>query len=148
MDRHIPLIISESTPFERGLHLGRSAQSRVIHTVTAYMEIFQRISAQDRYVREYSETRERDKRLQSLVTTRPVTEDALHAMLADHGTSPYAICVHNQAQWSFEEQGESIASIIFDLTAGTIDVADGPPCQYEYQRYSIDKLTSYRRTNC
>ncbi len=62
MDRHIPLIISESTPFERGLHLGRSAQSRVIHTVTAYMEIFQRISAQDRYVREYSETRERDKR--------------------------------------------------------------------------------------
>ncbi len=117
MDRHIPLIISESTPFERGLHLGRSAQSRVIHTVTAYMEIFQRISAQDRYVREYSETRERDKRLQSLATTRPVTEDAL-------------------------------ASIIFDLTAGTIDVADGPPCQYEYQRYSIDKLTSYRRTNC
>src|SRR6202165_4406614 len=48
MDRHIPLIISEGTPFERGLHLGLTAQSRVLHTVTAYMEIFQRISALSR----------------------------------------------------------------------------------------------------
>ena len=27
-----------------------------------------------------------------------------------------------------------VASIIFDLTARTIDVAEGPPCEYEYRR--------------
>jgi hypothetical protein len=35
---------------------------------------------------------------------------------------------------------ESIASIIFDVTEGTIDIADGSPCQHAYQRHNIDHL--------
>jgi len=141
-DRHGTIADVEATPAGQWAH--RSSQGILTHANHCDSPA---LASQDRYVRENPETRERDKRMQSLATTRPVTEDALHTMLTDHGTSPYAICVHNQAQWSFEEQGESVASIIFDLAAGTIDVADGPPCQYEYQRYSIDKLTSYQRTN-
>jgi hypothetical protein len=40
MDRHIPLVISEGDPFTRGLHLGRSQTERVMHTITAYLDIF------------------------------------------------------------------------------------------------------------
>ncbi len=95
------------------------------------------LAIQDRYVREYPETRERDSRMQTLAKSRPITENDLRAMLADHATSPYSICLHNDSDWSFIEQGESIASIIIDVTAGTLDVADGPPCEHEYQRYSL-----------
>lgn len=95
------------------------------------------LASQDRYVRENPETRERDSRMQTLATSHPVSESDLRAMLADHATSPYSICLHNDADWSFIEQGKSIASIIIDVTAGTLDVADGPPCEHRYQRYSL-----------
>ena len=39
MDRHIPLVISNGDPFTRGFHLGSSEKERVIHTITAYMDI-------------------------------------------------------------------------------------------------------------
>ncbi len=75
-----------------------------------------------------------------LAQKRPLTISDVHTMLSDHATSPESICLHNQAEWSFIEQGESIASIIFDVTEGTIDIADGPPCQYAYQRHNLDHL--------
>lgn len=95
------------------------------------------LASRDRYVRENPETGERDRRMQTLATSHPVSESGLHAMLADRATAPYSICLHNDADWSFIEQGESIASIIIDVTAGTLDVADGPPCMHRYQRYSL-----------
>lgn len=101
------------------------------------------LAMQDRYVREYPETRERDSRMQTLAQSHPLTENHLHAILADHTTSPNSICLHNDAGWSFTEQGESIASIIFDLTGGTLDVADGPPCERVYQRYSLLQLLTH-----
>ena len=95
------------------------------------------LASQDRYVRENPETRKRDSRMQTLAAGHPVSESDLRAMLADHDTAPYSICLHNAGDWSFTEQGESIASIIIDVTAGTLDVADGPPCEHRYQRYSL-----------
>ena len=44
MDRHIPIVISEGDPFERGRHLGRTEALRVAHTVTAYIAIFRRFA--------------------------------------------------------------------------------------------------------
>src|ERR1051326_3913267 len=38
MNRHIPLIVSQGTPFERGLQLGQAAKVQVAQAVTAYME--------------------------------------------------------------------------------------------------------------
>ncbi len=92
---------------------------------------------QDRYVRENPETCKRDSRMQSLAASHPVSESDLRAMVADHDTAPHSICLHNAGDWSFTEQGESIASIIIDVTAGTLDVADGPPCEHLYKRYSL-----------
>ncbi|MGH2493207.1 MAG: C45 family autoproteolytic acyltransferase/hydrolase [Ktedonobacteraceae bacterium] len=101
------------------------------------------LASQDRYAREYPETRERDSRMQMLAKARPITESHLRAMLADHATSPYSICLHNDADWSFIEQSESIASVIIDATGETLDVADGPPCEHGYQRYSLNQHMNF-----
>lgn len=92
------------------------------------------LAAHDRYRRDYPETIRREKRMSALATRQVIDEACLRAMLADHDNAPYSICLHNKAIWAFSEQAESVASIIFDLTARTIDVADGPPCEYEYRR--------------
>ncbi len=127
----------EATPAGQWVH--RPQQGLLTHTNHCTGSI---LAAQDRYIRENPETCERDSRMQTLATSHPVSENELHAMLADHATSPNSICLHNDADWSFIEQGESIASIIIDVTGGTLDVADGPPCEHGYQRYS---LTDYMR---
>ena len=134
-DRHGTIADVEATP--AGQWAYRSSQGILTHANHCDSPT---LASQDRYVREFSETRERDKRMQSLANTHPVTEDSLRAMLADHSTSPNAICLHNHPRWPFEEQGESVASIIIDLTGGTIDIADGPPCEHGYRRYGITGL--------
>lgn len=91
----------------------------------------------DRYVRDYPESLDRDARMQSLVGEDGISEARLQTMLADHANAPNTICHHPDKQGSFIEQSESIASIIIDLTAGTLDLSDGPPCEYPYQRYAI-----------
>ena len=96
--------------------------------------------ARDRNAREYPETLARNERMHALANLQTIDGQGLQRMLADHATSPNSICLHNHPSWAFRDQGESIASIIFDLTAGTIDVADGPPCQHDYQRYNISEL--------
>ncbi len=93
--------------------------------------------AGDRYVRDYPESLDRDARMQSMVGEGSINEARLQAIFADHANSPNTICHHPDKQGSFVEQSESIASIIFDLTAGTLDLSDGPPCEYPYQRYAI-----------
>ena len=95
------------------------------------------LASRDRYVRENPETCQRDSRMQTLAAAHTVSESDLRAMLTDHATAPYSICLHNDADWSFIEQGESIASIIIDVTGETLDVADGPPCEHLYRRYTL-----------
>jgi isopenicillin-N N-acyltransferase-like protein len=96
--------------------------------------------AQDRNAREYPETLARHERMQALVTGERVDGQGLRRMLADHATAPHSICLHTQSSWAFPEQGESIASVIFDVTAGTLDLADGPPCQHAYRRHRVSEL--------
>lgn len=124
----------EATPAGQAVH--RPQQALLTHANHCTSPF---LASQDRYVREYPETRERDSRLQSLAASRLVSESDLSAMLTDHFTAPNSICLHNDPGWSFIEQSESIASIIIDLTAGTLDVADGPPCSHGYQRYLLSR---------
>jgi isopenicillin-N N-acyltransferase like protein len=93
--------------------------------------------ARDRGARENPETVARGARAHTLAEARPIDESYLCSILRDHATSPDSICLHNLPELPFEMQGESIASIIFDLTAGTLDLADGPPCQHEYRRLAL-----------
>ncbi len=98
------------------------------------------LAAHDRGIRENPETLIRGARVRSLATAQMIDENYLRSILRDHATARRPICLHAQSQSPFEEQNASIASIIFDLTARTLDIADGPPCQYSYRRYELNGL--------
>ncbi|HWE60574.1 MAG TPA: C45 family peptidase [Chloroflexota bacterium] len=94
--------------------------------------------AGDRGVRSYDETLARHGRASGLAhDLLPLDEQAFRQILADHATAPEAICRHVQVDLPDEEQAESVASILVDLTAGTLDLADGPPCDYPYRRLAL-----------
>ena len=59
---------------------------------------------------------------------------ALKAMLADHFDLPYSICSHRKPRFLQVEQYLTIVSIIMDLNTADIWLADGNPCQTEYQQ--------------
>ncbi len=134
-DRSGALADIEATPAGQWVH--RPVDGLLTHTNHC---TYPALSLQDRYVREYPETRARDSRMQTLAHARPIAESDVRAMLTDHATSPYSICLHNDPHWSFNEEGESIASVVFDVTGGTLDLADGPPCEHAYQQYHINDL--------
>jgi isopenicillin-N N-acyltransferase like protein len=105
----------------------------------------------DSNAREYPETLARGERARSLASIRMIDEGYLHSILTDHETSPGSICLHIEEGVPLVENYESIASIIFDLTAGTVDIAEGPPCEYPYRRLLLNdflRFTSYRQTDC
>lgn len=131
-DRSGAIADVEATPAGQWVH--RPAHAILTHTNHCTNPV---LAAHDRYVRDYPETRERDSRMQTLAQSHPLSENNIRVMLSDHATSPYSICLHNDADWSFIEQVESIASIIIDVTEGTLAVADGPPCEHVYQRYFL-----------
>ncbi len=98
----------------------------------------------DRFAREQPETLAREDRVSTLTIQQQIDEAYLHTILSDHGTAPNSICLHQQKELPIMEQNESIASIIFDLTAGSVDIADGPPCQHAYNHLLIgDYLRPY-----
>jgi isopenicillin-N N-acyltransferase-like protein len=84
-------------------------------------------------------TMQRAERAGALAAARPLDAVGTQEILRDHEAS---ICRHVDLSLPFASQSESIASIVMDLTAGTIDLSDGPPCSYPYRH--ID-LTAYLR---
>ncbi len=138
MDRTGALVSVEATPL--GQRIVRSMEGWLTHTNHC---ISVDLSAHDNYVRERPETLARNRRAQSLAAVSSIAESGLYTILSDHGTAPDSICLHVQLNKSFQEQAESVASIIFDLTTGVVDIADGPPCQYPY-RHIV--LRDYLRT--
>ena len=138
-DRSGSLAGIEATP--AGQHVIYPDNSVVTHTNHCVdANLFER----DRGARENTETLARGERARTLALAQQVDENYLRVILSDHATSPDSICLHNLPELSFEMQGESIASIIFDLTAGTLDFADGPPCQHHYRHMA---LTDYFNTS-
>jgi isopenicillin-N N-acyltransferase-like protein len=92
------------------------------------------LAPHDRYVRDWPETLARCERATALAQEPPIDEAQMRRILSDHATAPNSICLHVQTNLPPDQQDESIASLIFDLTAGTLDIADGPPCQHPYRR--------------
>ena len=134
----------EATP--AGQHVLRSTSGVLTHAnhcVSPDLFIY------DSNAREYPETLARGERIQTLASKQKIDEHVLHSILADHETSPGSICLHVEHGIPLVENNESIASIIFDLTAGMIDIAEGPPCENAYRRLSLEdclRVTSYRQT--
>lgn len=138
-DRSGTLAGVEATP--TGQHVFHATDGVLTH---ANHCIAPELFAHDSNAREYPETLARGERVQSLASARMIDENSLHNILADHETSPGSICLHLEPGTSMLDNHESIASIIFDLTAGTIDTAEGPPCTYPYHRRSLNDYLRFQ----
>jgi isopenicillin-N N-acyltransferase like protein len=55
------------------------------------------------------------------------------AALADHADHPYGVCCHPDVRVDPYEQGATVASVIIDLDARTLWLADGHPCSTPYR---------------
>jgi isopenicillin-N N-acyltransferase like protein len=135
----------EATP--AGQHVLRSVSGVLTH---ANHCINPELFLHDCNAREFPETLARGERAQTLASEQKIDERFLQNILTDHKTAPGSICLHVESGLPLVENYESIASIIFDLTAGTVDIAEGPPCENAYRRLSLEdclKVTSYQQTN-
>ena len=59
---------------------------------------------------------------------------ALKEVLADHFDLPNSICSHRSSNVPQAEQYVTVVSIIMDLNTGAVWLADGNPCQTQYQQ--------------
>jgi len=101
------------------------------------------LCASDSLVRDYPETLARNQRAQTLLAHMPVDQAMLHTLFCDHATAPGSICRHVQPGSPFLEQQESVASIIFHVGQGVIELADGPPCTHAYRRVNIGAIPGW-----
>jgi isopenicillin-N N-acyltransferase-like protein len=58
--------------------------------------------------------------------------DDFRSALADHANHPSGVCCHPDPRWDPLEQGETVASVLMDLDARRMWVADGHPCTTPY----------------
>jgi isopenicillin-N N-acyltransferase-like protein len=73
-------------------------------------------------------------RLTEQVSPMPhLSLDDFRTALADHANHPSGICCHPDPRWDPLEQGETVASVLMDLDAKRMWVADGRPCTSPYE---------------
>jgi isopenicillin-N N-acyltransferase-like protein len=82
-------------------------------------------------------SRARLERLRELlVEAPPHTPDEAMRVLADHGSSPEAICVHADPALG-DEAGAVIFSMVCDVEEGRMWVAPGNPCESAFQEVDL-----------
>lgn len=65
--------------------------------------------------------------------TGDLTIDHFRGFLADHANYPSGLCCHPDARVDPNEQGATVASVLMDLDAKKMWVADGHPCTNPYR---------------
>jgi isopenicillin-N N-acyltransferase like protein len=63
----------------------------------------------------------------------PVSIETFQTALADHANYPSGVCCHPDARMAPHDQGATVASILMDLDARRLWVADGQPCTHPYR---------------
>ncbi len=82
----------------------------------------------------------RYRALQLLTAERGhITVDTFKRVLTDHVDKPDSICTHLNPQNPVLQYQTNI-SVIVDINAKTMDVAKGPPCQYEYVHLDFNDM--------
>jgi isopenicillin-N N-acyltransferase-like protein len=66
-----------------------------------------------------------------------LTADALRDLLADHANHPGGICCHPDRRVPGAEQTATVVSLVADLDARTLWLADGPPCSTAWRRLEL-----------
>jgi isopenicillin-N N-acyltransferase-like protein len=73
-----------------------------------------------------------------------ISLDTFRAVLADHANYPSGICCHPDRRMEPHDQGATVASVLMDLDARRIWVADGHPCTASYRELETGSLLAKR----
>jgi isopenicillin-N N-acyltransferase like protein len=81
-------------------------------------------------------------RIQRFAAGRAGTFDPemLAAALSDHGNFPSGVCSHADPRDAPEERGATIASLVMDLDARRLWIAEGSPCVSPYREHDLTDL--------
>jgi isopenicillin-N N-acyltransferase-like protein len=80
----------------------------------------------------------RQERLEALLAVSPAIRfDDVRAALCDHLGHPNSVCWHPDPAVPPDERYATVVSVLMDLTAATLDVSDGPPCEAPYQTVGL-----------
>lgn len=85
-----------------------------------------------------AESGDRLDRVRQLLGDGRLTPDDLRRILQDHRSQPTSICRHPDPEEPPAHQYATVASVVMDLHARTLDAADGPPCSRPYHRARLD----------
>jgi isopenicillin-N N-acyltransferase-like protein len=83
-------------------------------------------------------SRLRQARLEELVREggRAHTAESLAAMMRDHANYPKSVCKHIEP--ATNPAVRTVAAVVINLTAGTLTVASGYPCQGQYSTFGLE----------
>jgi isopenicillin-N N-acyltransferase-like protein len=70
----------------------------------------------------------------------PFTDETAAAALSDHGNFPSAICCHPDPAEDEVNRGATVVSVIMDVGAHRLLVADGNPCVAPYREHDLAPL--------
>ncbi|MCC6224611.1 MAG: peptidase C45 [Thermoleophilia bacterium] len=70
----------------------------------------------------------------------PLTVEALAEALADHANHPNGVCCHPDGRFPEAERGATVASLVIDVDARRLWLADGPPCTASYRELDCGEL--------
>jgi len=68
---------------------------------------------------------------------RRVNVEGIKEMLRDHFGKPHSVCCHTKPDIVPDMQSETVASVIMDLDERSFHITRGPPCESEYERYTL-----------
>ena len=66
--------------------------------------------------------------------------EAFRLLLSDHANYPSGVCCHPDARMASYDQGATVASVLMDLDARKLWLADGPPCTTPYRELDYAEL--------
>lgn len=85
-------------------------------------------------------TFERQARMEELVMdgrAAGLDLETLRAFLRDHEGRPASLCRHPEADLPEEQRYQTVVSVLMDLDERRMLVADGPPCEVEYEEFRL-----------
>jgi isopenicillin-N N-acyltransferase-like protein len=74
-----------------------------------------------------------DRFRRALVERSALTVDDLQHLFADHANYPLGICCHADPRLATYDQSATVASLIMDIEARRLWLADGYPCESDYR---------------
>jgi isopenicillin-N N-acyltransferase-like protein len=84
------------------------------------------------------------QRLESIVAAAgpKVSLDTFRGALADHANHPSGVCCHPDTRFDPLDQGETVASVLMDLDAKKMWIAEGRPCTSPYGEWDYSEFLS------